>query len=66
MVRTIAAWSLAFKPSTDDMREAPSRVLMERLWQAGARAQAYDPRAMKAAGLMYYAVGRADSLQAKV
>lgn len=43
--RTIALWGLAFKPNTDDMREAPSRVLMEQLWQAGARVQAYDPEA---------------------
>ncbi len=44
--RTIALWGLAFKPNTDDMREAPSRVLMEALWQAGARVRAYDPVAM--------------------
>ncbi|SIN76131.1 UDPglucose 6-dehydrogenase [Sulfurivirga caldicuralii] len=44
--RTIALWGLAFKPNTDDMREAPSRTLMEALWQAGARVQAYDPVAM--------------------
>jgi UDPglucose 6-dehydrogenase len=37
---------LAFKPDTDDMREAPSRVIMESLWEAGARVQAYDPVAM--------------------
>ena len=44
--KTIALWGLSFKPSTDDMREAPSRVLMEALWAAGARVQAYDPEAM--------------------
>jgi UDPglucose 6-dehydrogenase len=42
---TIALWGLAFKPNTDDMREAPSRVLMEALWRAGARVRAYDPQA---------------------
>jgi len=44
--KTIALWGLAFKPNTDDMREAPSRVLMESLWNAGARVQAFDPVAM--------------------
>jgi UDPglucose 6-dehydrogenase len=44
--RTIALWGLAFKPNTDDMREAPSRVLMEALWQAGAKVRAFDPVAM--------------------
>jgi UDPglucose 6-dehydrogenase len=44
--RTIALWGLAFKPNTDDMREAPSRELIESLWQAGARVRAYDPVAM--------------------
>lgn len=44
--RTIALWGLAFKPNTDDMREAPSRMLMESLWNAGARIQAFDPVAM--------------------
>jgi len=44
--KTIALWGLAFKPQTDDMREASSRVLMESLWQAGARVRAYDPEAM--------------------
>jgi UDPglucose 6-dehydrogenase len=43
--KTIALWGLAFKPNTDDMREAPSRVLMEALWQAGAKVRAYDPQA---------------------
>jgi UDPglucose 6-dehydrogenase len=41
--RTIALWGLAFKPNTDDMREAPSRTLMEALWSAGAKVRAYDP-----------------------
>jgi UDPglucose 6-dehydrogenase len=44
--KTFALWGLAFKPNTDDMREAPSRVLMEALWAAGAKIQAYDPVAM--------------------
>ncbi|CDG53560.1 MULTISPECIES: UDP-glucose dehydrogenase family protein [Halomonadaceae] len=44
--KTIAVWGLAFKPNTDDMREAPSRTLMEALWQAGAKVQAFDPEAM--------------------
>ncbi len=44
--KTIAVWGLAFKPNTDDMREAPSRVLMEALWTAGAAVRAYDPVAM--------------------
>jgi UDPglucose 6-dehydrogenase len=44
--KTIGLWGLAFKPNTDDMREAASRVLMESLWKAGARVRAYDPVAM--------------------
>ncbi|EDY86347.1 UDP-glucose 6-dehydrogenase [gamma proteobacterium HTCC5015] len=51
--KTIAVWGLAFKPNTDDMREAPSRVLMESLWQAGARVQAYDPEAMQETRRIY-------------
>jgi len=43
--RTIALWGLAFKPNTDDMREAPSRTLLEQLWNAGAKVRAYDPEA---------------------
>jgi UDPglucose 6-dehydrogenase len=50
---TFALWGLAFKPKTDDMREAPSRVLMEALWQAGAKVQAYDPEAMQEAQKLY-------------
>jgi UDPglucose 6-dehydrogenase len=44
--KTIGLWGLAFKPNTDDMREAASRVLMEALWAAGAKVRAYDPVAM--------------------
>ena len=44
--RRIALWGLSFKPNTDDMREAPSRRLMEQLWEAGASVAAYDPEAM--------------------
>lgn len=51
--KTIAVWGLAFKPNTDDMREAPSRVVMEHLWDAGAKVQAYDPEAMKETKRIY-------------
>lgn len=51
--KTFAIWGLAFKPNTDDMREAPSRVLMEALWANGARVQAYDPEAMKETKRIY-------------
>ncbi|GAB3473407.1 UDP-glucose dehydrogenase family protein [Azotobacter salinestris] len=51
--RTFAVWGLSFKPRTDDMREAPSRTLMEALWNAGARVQAYDPEAMEEAQRLY-------------
>lgn len=61
--RTFALWGLAFKPNTDDMREAPSRSLMESLWQAGAKVRAYDPAAMAEAGRLY--PGRADLSLAK-
>jgi UDPglucose 6-dehydrogenase len=44
--RTFALWGLAFKPNTDDMREAPARVLMEALWARGAAVRAFDPEAM--------------------
>lgn len=51
--KTIAIWGLAFKPRTDDMREAPSRILLEALWNHGARVQAYDPRAMEECQRIY-------------
>jgi UDPglucose 6-dehydrogenase len=51
--RTFALWGLAFKPQTDDMREASSRVLMEALWQAGASVRAYDPEAMEETRRIY-------------
>ena len=51
--KTIAVWGLAFKPNTDDMREAPSRVLMEALWRRNARVQAFDPVAMDEARRLY-------------
>ncbi len=51
--RTIALWGLAFKPNTDDMREAPSCALMEALWAAGARVRAFDPEAMREARRIY-------------
>jgi UDPglucose 6-dehydrogenase len=45
--KTFALWGLSFKPNTDDMRAASSLVLMEALWEAGAKVQAYDPEAME-------------------
>jgi UDPglucose 6-dehydrogenase len=51
--RTIALWGLAFKPNTDDMREAPSRYLMEALWNAGARVRAFDPEAQEETRRIY-------------
>lgn len=53
--KVIAVWGLSFKPNTNDMRDAPSRVLMEALWSAGAVVQAYDPEAMEEAQRLYAA-----------
>jgi len=57
--KTFALWGLSFKPNTDDMREAPARVLMESLWQAGAKVQAFDPEAMQECQRIY---GQRDDL----
>ncbi|KUJ83642.1 UDP-glucose/GDP-mannose dehydrogenase family protein [Microbulbifer flavimaris] len=51
--KVFALWGLSFKPNTDDMREAPSRVLMERLWEKGARVRAFDPEAMEECQRIY-------------
>ncbi|MEO9945773.1 UDP-glucose/GDP-mannose dehydrogenase family protein [Paraglaciecola sp.] len=51
--KTVALWGLSFKPNTDDMREASSRVLMENLWAAGAKVKAFDPEAMEETQRIY-------------
>lgn len=51
--KTVALWGLAFKPDTDDMREAPSRTLLEQLWQANVSVRAYDPEAIHEARRIY-------------
>ena len=51
--KRIALWGLSFKPNTDDMRDASSRVLMENRWAAGAIVQAYDPEAMNETQRIY-------------
>ena len=51
--KTFAVWGLSFKPNTDDMREASSRVLIEELWAAGATVHAYDPQAMEETQRIY-------------
>jgi UDPglucose 6-dehydrogenase len=48
-----AMWGLAFKPNTDDMREAPSRAMLHQLWQMGASVSAYDPAAMEETRRIY-------------
>lgn len=58
--KTFALWGLSFKPNTDDMREASSRVLMEQLWAAGAKIKAYDPEAMNETQRIY---GQRDDLE---
>lgn len=51
--RTIAVWGLSFKPDTDDLREAPSRILIEGLWAKQAKVKAFDPGAMGEARRLY-------------
>ena len=57
---TVAVWGLAFKPNTDDMREASSRRLMEKLWDAGATVHAFDPEAAEETRRIY---GERDDLR---
>lgn len=54
--RTFALWGLAFKPNTDDMREAPSRVAIDVLLKCGAKVQAYDPVASKECARLYQGI----------
>jgi UDPglucose 6-dehydrogenase len=51
--KRFALWGLAFKPDTDDMREAPARTILEALWAEGATVQAYDPLAMNECRRIY-------------
>ncbi|MFO7542671.1 MAG: UDP-glucose/GDP-mannose dehydrogenase family protein [Thiobacillus sp.] len=51
--KRFAMWGLAFKPNTDDMREAPSRTMLEALWAMGASVSAYDPAAMEETRRIY-------------
>jgi UDPglucose 6-dehydrogenase len=51
--KTFAVWGLAFKPNTDDMREAASRTLLAQLWEAGAKVRAYDPEAGREAARIF-------------
>ena len=67
--RTFAVWGLAFKPNTDDMREAPSRVIVHELTRRGATVQAYDPvampesaRVMEGMPGLHFASSQADAL----
>lgn len=65
--KTVALWGLSFKPQTDDMREAPSLVMIQRLLEAGVRVKAYDPVAMHEAkrilgDTIYYAPDQYDAL----
>ena len=51
---TFAVWGLSFKPNTDDMREAPSRIIMAEIWRRGGRVRAYDPVARVEADRLYH------------
>jgi UDPglucose 6-dehydrogenase len=63
--RTFALWGLAFKPNTDDMREAPARRIIELLAKAGARIRAYDPVAAGEAKRIFDAEGRSEVVLCK-
>lgn len=63
--KTFGIWGLAFKPNTDDMREAPSRVVIDRLLAAGARVRAYDPEAMHETSRIYQGVERFELCETK-
>ena len=58
--KKFALWGLSFKPNTDDVRDAPSRVIMEGLWAAGATVSAYDPEAIHSIAAIY---GERDDLE---
>jgi len=58
--KSVAVWGLAFKPDTDDMREAPARVLMEAIWARGGKVRAFDPEAMDECQRIY---GERDDLE---
>lgn len=58
--KTVALWGLAFKPQTDDMREAPAIVIARALIERGARVQAFDPVAMKVAAEVFRGLERID------
>ena len=58
--KTFALWGLSFKPNTDDMREASSRVVMEKLWEKGAKIKAFDPQSIHETTRIY---GQRDDLE---
>ena len=63
--KTIAVWGLAFKPNTDDMRCAPSRVLIESLSDAGAKIRAFDPVAMEEANRIFGGLSEFETTESK-
>jgi UDPglucose 6-dehydrogenase len=61
--KIVAVWGLAFKPKTDDVREAPAIALIDKLVRAGARVRATDPRALHTSAARFSAMGLSDSVQ---